>query len=230
MPRALPLIAGLLLLLAAAHGWAHPIGEGNAAFVQGLAGAAPAPFAYLGARHMMTGVDHLLYLVGVVFFLRRYQDLLLYVSIFTLGHSITLILGVLMALPVNVFLVDALIGLSVVYKAFENLGGFDATTGRSPDPRVAVLGFGLIHGLGLSTRVRALGLSEGDLVANLLAFNAGVEIGQLLALLLVLTLLVWWRRGSGFRRQAFGANTLLMCAGFVLAGQQLARYLLASPT
>lgn len=230
MPRALSLFAGLLLLLATAYGWAHPIGESNAAFVQGLVGAAPGPFAYLGARHMMTGVDHLLYLVGVVFFLRRYRDVLLYVSLFTLGHSLTLVVGVLTNLPVNAFIVDALIGLSVAYKAFENLGGFGAMSGLSPDPRLAVLGFGLIHGLGLSTRVRDLGLAETDLVKNLLAFNAGAEVGQLLALLLVLTLLVGWRRGSDFRRQAFTANTLLMCAGFVLAGLHLTGYLLARST
>jgi hypothetical protein len=179
---------------------------------------------------MMTGVDHLLYLVGVVFFLRRYRDVLLYVSLFTLGHSLTLIVGVLTNLPVNAFIVDALIGLSVAYKAFENLGGFGAMSGLSPDPRLAVLGFGLIHGLGLSTRVRDLGLAETDLVKNLLAFNAGAEVGQLLALLLVLTLLVGWRRGSDFRRQAFTANTLLMCAGFVLAGLHLTGYLLARST
>jgi hypothetical protein len=215
-----------LLLLLASTAVAHPIGADSASFVQGLVGAAPGAFAYLGGRHMVTGYDHLLYLVGVVFFLRRARDLLLFVSLFTLGHSITLVLGVLLAWPVNPWVVDAVIGLSVAYKGFENLGGFVATLGAAPDPRLAVLGFGLIHGLGLSVRVRDLGLAEEGLIANLLAFNLGVEAGQLLALALVLALLGAWRRRDAFARDAFLANTLLMTAGFLLAGQQLAGYLL----
>jgi len=177
---------------------------------------------------MVTGYDHLLYLVGVVFFLRGVPDLLLYVSLFTLGHSLTLILGVLFAWPVNALLIDAAIGLSVAYKAFENLGGFTALFGRGPDPRAAVLGFGLIHGLGLSTRVRDLGLAEDGLLTNLLAFNVGVELGQLVALALVLALLAGWRRGPQFARHAFAANTVLMSAGFLLAGLHLSGFLMES--
>lgn len=223
---ALHLLLAGCLLIAASAALAHPIGEGNATYVQGLTGTAPAVFGYLGARHMVTGYDHLLYLVGVVFFLRRPRDLLLFVSLFTLGHSVTLVLGVLFAWPVNPWLVDAAIGLSVVYKGFENIGGFTAVIGHTPDPRLAVLGFGLIHGLGLSARVRDLGLAEDGLVLNLLAFNVGVEAGQLLALLLVLAILAAWRTRAGFSRDAFLGNSLLMCAGFLLAGQQLAGYLL----
>ena len=118
-----------------------------------------------------------------------------------------------------------MIGLSVVYKAFENLGGFDQIFGATPDPRMAVLVFGLFHGLGLATRLQDLTLSDDGLLVNLLSFNLGVEIGQLLALSLILLVVTPWRRNSAFPQQAFAANTLLMSAGFVLAGYQFTGYL-----
>lgn len=218
---------GALLLAGAGATLAHTIGGQDAVFVQGISGAAVGPFVYLGAKHMVTGYDHLLFLVGVVFFLRRLRDVALYVSLFTLGHSITLIGGVLGALAVNAYLIDAVIGLSVVYKAFENLGGFDVLFGAAPDARLAVLVFGLFHGLGLATRLQEMALADEGLMVNLLSFNLGVEAGQLLALLVVVALLFRWRAGRGFDRQAFAANTILMSAGFLLAGYQGAGYLLA---
>jgi hypothetical protein len=204
---------------------AHDLSAGNTAFVQGLDGPAAGPFLYLGAKHMFTGYDHLLFLLGVIFFLYRSRDILLYVTLFTVGHSLTLILGVWANWHVNVYLVDAIIGLSVVYKAFENMGGFQRVLGVGPDPRIAVFVFGLCHGLGLATRLQeTIHVGEGLLV-NLLSFNAGVELGQLLALAMILVLLLRWRRTGSFQRQAFAFNTLLMCAGFLLAGNQFAGYM-----
>ena len=113
---------------------------------------------YLGAKHMVTGYDHLLFLVGVIFFLYRTRDVVTYVSLFTLGHSMTLLVGVLADVPANAYLIDAIIGLSVVYKGFENIGGFDRLVGYRPDARAAVLVFGLFHGLGLATKLQELGL------------------------------------------------------------------------
>jgi len=217
-----------LALLLPAVALAHTIAGDDATFVQGIAGTAVGPFVYLGAKHMVTGYDHLLFLVGVVFFLYRLKDVVLYVSLFTLGHSLTLVGGVLGGLNVNAYLIDAVIGLSVVYKAFENLGGFRAVFGVEPDTRIAVVVFGLFHGLGLATRLQDMALSEEGLLANLLSFNLGVEIGQVLALLVVVALLFRWRASPLFRRQAFAANTLLMGAGFLLAGYQLAGFLLAA--
>jgi hypothetical protein len=177
---------------------------------------------------MVTGYDHLLYLVGVVFFLYRLKDVVLYVSLFTLGHSLTLVGGVLGGVSANAHLIDAVIGLSVVYKAFENLGGFRAVFGASPDPRLAVVIFGLFHGLGLATRLQEMTLSTDGLLTNLLSFNLGVEVGQVLALLFVVALLLRWRTSARFARQAFVANTLLMSLGFLLAGYQLSGYFLAA--
>lgn len=204
---------------------AHNISGANASFVQGLIGPAPIPFAYLGAKHMVTGYDHLLYLLGVVFFLRRFRDVLLYVTLFTLGHSITLMAGVLVNLSVNAHLVDAVIGLSVVYKGFENINGFKQLFGVRPDARAAVFIFGLCHGLGLATKVQELSLSPDSLVTNMLSFNIGVELGQAIALAVIVLLLAQWRQRANFPQHAFIANTLLMSAGFVLAGYQLAAYL-----
>lgn len=237
-------LAGLLaigLLVVARATWAHAISEGNAAFVEGVSGVAVGVFGYLGAKHMFTGVDHVLYLVGVVFYLHRLRDVLAYVTIFTLGHSITLLAGVLVGWRMDAHLVDAVIGLSVVYKAFENIGGFErnplpvlaggatAGVGRSiaPDPRLAVFVFGLCHGMGLATRVQGLQLSPEGLLVNLVSFNVGVEVGQLAALGVVLGVLAWWRRTASFERSAFGLNVLLMVAGFLLMQVQLAAYFLS---
>lgn len=212
-------------LLASAAVTAHDLSAGNSAFVEGLDGPAPGPFLYLGAKHMFTGYDHLLFLLGVIFFLYRPRDILLYVTLFTIGHSLTLVLGVWANWRVNGHLVDALIGLSVVYKAFENMGGFERVLGFSPDPRIAVFVFGLCHGLGLATKLQQT-ISGGDgLLVNLFSFNAGVEVGQLLALAIILVLLLRWRRSAYFQRQAFALNTVVMCAGFLLAGNQFAGYL-----
>lgn len=204
---------------------AHNISGANADFVQNLEGSAIVPFMYLGAKHMVTGYDHLLYLLGVVFFLRRLKDVLLYVSLFTLGHSITLMTGVLIELSVNAYLIDTIIGLSVVYKAFENINGFKQVFKVQLDARAAVFIFGLFHGLGLATKLQELSLSAESLVTNLLSFNLGVEIGQAIALAVVVVVLTQWRRHTNFHGHAFIANAMLMCSGFILAGYQFASYL-----
>jgi len=216
---------GFTALAWAAAAAAHNIGGADAAFVAATRGPDPIPFAYLGAKHMVTGYDHLLFLVGVIFFLFRLREIALYVSLFSLGHSLTLLAGVFFRLEVEPHLVDAVIGLSVVYKAFENLGGFETFFGRRPDTRAVVFGFGLIHGFGLATKLQALNLNPNGLLANLVAFNVGVEIGQVTALSLILVAMTYWRRSPSFPRTAAGANVLLMLAGFVLAGHQIAGYI-----
>jgi hypothetical protein len=220
------LFAVLVLSLIAPPALAHAIGGADAAFVAATRGADPFPFLYLGAKHMVTGYDHLLFLVGVIFFLYRLKDVLLYVTLFSVGHSTTLLLGVIFDFGVNSHLVDMVIGLSVSYKAFENLGGF-RTLGFEIDNRIAVGGFGLVHGLGLATKLQALGLNPDGLIPNLIAFNIGVEIGQLIALSLILVLMTFWRTIRSFGRYAVAANALLFLAGIVLAGEQLAGYFLA---
>lgn len=215
--------AALLTAAATSPAFAHAIGGKDAAFVAATNGPDPFPFLYLGAKHMVTGYDHLLFLVGVIFFLYRMKDVLLYVSLFSLGHSTTLLIGVLADLNVSAFLVDAVIGLSVSYKAFENLGGF-RRLGVSIDNRLAVGGFGLIHGFGLATKLQDLELNPNGLIENLLAFNVGVEIGQLIALSLILALMTLWRTTKSFPRLAVAANALLFLAGVVLAGQQIAGF------
>jgi hypothetical protein len=221
------LLAGLLLLMPTLV-WAHPMSGENATFVQGIDGVSVGPFIYLGAKHMVTGYDHLLFLVGVIFFLYRLKDVVLYVSLFTIGHSLTLLGGVLGGVRVNPYLIDAIIGLSVVYKAFENIGGFQKVFGIQPNTKVAVLVFGLFHGLGLATKLQEFTLSQNGLVANILSFNVGVEVGQVLALTAVLIVLTAWRTRPAFMKYAFLTNTALMTGGFLLAGYQLVGYFVAS--
>ena len=139
---------------------AHGVARGDARFLSTLQGAAVAPLMYLGAKHMVTGYDHLLFLVGVIFFLYRLKDVLLYVSLFTIGHSVTLLAGVLGGIHANAFIVDAVIGLSVVYKAFENMGGFERVLGWRPNTKMAVMVFGLFHGFGLATKIQELTVSS----------------------------------------------------------------------
>lgn len=201
--------------------YAHGVEEGDATFIEQASGAQLLPFIYLGAKHMVTGYDHLLFLAGVIFFLYRMKDVSIYVTLFAVGHSVTLLYGVLSETNVNAYLVDAIIGFSVVYKALDNLGAFRRWLGFQPNTKAAVLVFGFFHGFGLATKLQDFTLSEDGLVANILAFNVGVEIGQLLALGIILIAMNFWRRADVFPRQALAANVLLMSAGFVLMGYQL---------
>jgi hypothetical protein len=217
----LPLISLALPVLVFAHG----VSGRDASFVTSLKGVNFMPFMYLGAKHMVTGYDHLAFLAGVIFLLYRLRDVALYASLFALGHSVTLLAAVLLGYRANPFLVDAIIGLSVVYKGFENVGGFRSLRWHI-DPRAAVLGFGLAHGLGLATKLQELHLSRDGLATNLVAFNLGVETGQLAALSLMVLLFALWRSTRTFRPAIFPANMLLMVIGFALTGYQLAGYLL----
>ena len=221
--------AALVLVVLAADSeidsaWGHGIGGKDAAFVAATKEADIVPFMYLGAKHMVTGYDHLLFLLGVIFFLYRMRDVVIYVTLFSIGHSVTLLAGVLLKLNVNPFLVDAVIGLSVVYKAFDNLGGFKSIFGVQPNNKMAVAGFGLIHGFGLATKLQALRLNPNGLVPNMIGFNVGVEIGQIIALAVILAILLPWRRTVSFERFAVTANALILTAGFVLMEYQLAGY------
>jgi HupE / UreJ protein len=219
----------LLALLAAAPALAHGIGGKDAAFVAATTGPDVIPFLYLGAKHMVTGYDHLLFILGVIFFLYRMKDVALYVTLFSVGHSLTLLAGVLGQIAVNPYLVDAVIGLSVAYKAFDNLGGFRTLFGVQPNPRTATFGFGLIHGFGLATKLQALELPPNGLIINMLSFNVGVEIGQLIALTFMLAVIMIWRTLPGYRRMSVAANVLLMLAGFLLIGYQLGGLVYGDP-
>ncbi|AVK20980.1 HupE/UreJ family protein [Pseudomonas aeruginosa] len=214
------LVLSLLPLWAFAHG----VTGDDQAFLEQNTGRNLLVFTYLGAKHMVTGYDHLLFLLGVVFFLYRMRDVGTYVTLFAVGHSVTLLLGVLGGFHVNAYLVDAIIGLSVVYKALDNLGAFKRWFGFQPNTKAAVLIFGFFHGFGLATKLQDFALSRDGLVPNMLAFNVGVELGQLLALAGILIVMGFWRRTAAFPRQAFAANTVLMTAGFVLIGYQLTGY------
>jgi hypothetical protein len=221
-------VAMLLLGLFSSRVAAHGVSGKDAVFLQGLEGRAIGPLIYLGAKHMVTGYDHLLFLIGVIFFLYRLRDVVQYVSLFTIGHSLTLLGGVLGGVRVNSYLVDAIIGFSVVYKAFENMDGFRRFFGYQPDTRLAVLVFGFFHGFGLATKLQDFALSHNGLVANILSFNLGVEIGQGLALTGVLIGLSYWRTRSGFLRHAFATNAVVMACGFLLVGYQLSGYFLST--
>ena len=224
MKRTLVLTAALLLVVVAPALEAHGVSGKDAGYLQGLNGRAIIPLLYLGAKHMVTGYDHLLFLVGVIFFLYRLKDVVLYVSLFTIGHSLTLLAGVLGGIHANAYIIDAIIGLSVVYKGFENLGGFTYFFGRQPDTRAAVLIFGLFHGFGLATKLQELTLSRDGMLPNLISFNIGVELGQFMALGIILIAMNLWRLTDNFRRSAVVSNAALMSAGFVLIGYQLTGY------
>jgi len=215
----------MTLLLVTGTAAAHGVAEADASFLERISGFHFFPFLYLGAKHMVTGYDHLLFLAGVIFFLYRIKDVALYVTLFAIGHSTTLLLGVLAGIHANAYIVDAIIGLSVVYKAFENIGGFKRL-GIHIDTRAAVLLFGLAHGFGLSTKLQDLALSQDGLIPNMVAFNVGVELGQFAALAIILIGFDIWRQSGTFLRRAYAANVVIMSAGFVLMGYQLTGYAL----
>lgn len=218
------LLVFVFTLLSCTNVFAHGVDDNTKVFLMDNNGAAFMPFLYIGAKHMLTGYDHLLFLVGVIFFLYKPKEVLLYVSFFTIGHSITLLLGVLLNFQVNAYLIDAVIALSIVYKGFDNLGGFKKIFNFQPNTKMAVLLFGLFHGLGLATKLQEFNFDKESLFTNLIGFNIGVELGQFIALLFVLILISAWRKYSSFSRFSTITNTALMMAGFVLMAFQLSGY------
>lgn len=217
-------LAALSLLLLVSTAAAHAVTEGDKGYIQEITGVHLIPFIYLGAKHMVTGYDHLLFLFGVIFFLYRLKHIAIYVSLFAVGHSTTMLLGVYFGWNVSAYLIDAIIGLSVVYKALDNLGAFQRWLGFQPNTKIATLIFGFFHGLGLATKILEYEIAADGLIPNLLAFNIGVEIGQLIALAIILIAMSYWRKTSGFLRHAYTANVLMMTAGWLLVGYQITGY------
>ena len=208
--------------------YAHGVAEDDAAFVQTNDGPAIGPFMYLGAKHMVTGYDHILFLLGVVFFLYKMKDVGVYVSFFALGHSSTMLAGVWFGWGINAYIIDAIIGLSVVYKALDNLGAYQRWFGFQPNTKAATLIFGFFHGTGLATKILEYEIASDGLLANLLAFNVGVELGQIMALSVILIVMGFWRKSPNFFRQAYTANVVMMSMGFILMGLQITGYFVAT--
>ncbi|RTL17395.1 MAG: HupE/UreJ family protein [Burkholderiales bacterium] len=218
-----PLLAAGLLFSAAAA-WAHGISEADK---QRMLDGGYLQYIGLGASHMLTGYDHLLFLFGVVFFLTRFGDIAKFVTAFTLGHCITLIFATFLKITWNFWLVDALIAISVIYKGFDNNGGFQKHFGRaSPNLLGVVFGFGLLHGFGLSTRLQQLPLGDDNtgILLRILSFNVGVEVGQIAALVVMVALLSLWRSRASFARFSVLANNALMTVGALLLLMQLHGY------
>lgn len=229
VPKTLPsylwlALITLIFLSASTDAQAHGVTAGDKGYIQEIVGVQILPFIYLGAKHMMTGYDHLLFLLGVIFFLYRSKDIGIYVTLFAVGHVITLISGVLMHISVSAYIIDAVIGFSVVYKALDNMGAFQQWFGFQPNTKVATFGFGLIHGFGLATKIQDYDLAPDGLLANLISFNFGVEIGQILALSVILIAISFWRKSGSFMRHAYTANTVMMMLGFLLMGYQIVGY------
>jgi hypothetical protein len=219
-------IAVLLLAASgvAAEAFAHGVAEGDKGYIQEISGVHLMSFLYLGAKHMVTGHDHILFLLGVIFFLYRMKDIGIYVSLFAIGHSTTMLAGVFFNFGINSYIIDAIIGLSIVYKALDNMGSYQRWFGFQPDTKAATLIFGFCHGFGLSSKILDYEISPDGLLPNLLAFNVGVEIGQLLALGAILIVMGFWRHTPSFLKHAYTANVVMMAAGFLLIGYQLTGY------
>ncbi|KJS37062.1 MAG: membrane protein [Hyphomonas sp. BRH_c22] len=222
---ALSVIAALLLPSEAA---AHAVADGDKGYIQEITGVHPIPFLYLGAKHMVTGYDHILFLLGVIFFLYRMKDIGIYVSLFAIGHSLTMLAGVYFDFGINSYIIDAIIGLSVVYKALDNMGAYQRWFGFQPNTKAATLIFGFFHGFGLASKIIDYEISPDGLLPNLLSFNVGVEIGQLLALGAILIVMGYWRRTPSFLKHAYTANVAMMAAGFMLMGYQLVGYFVSA--
>ena len=214
-----------LLALSVSSAFAHDVTPGDAGYIQEIWGVHIIPFIYLGAKHMITGYDHILFLLGVVFFLYHMKDVAIYVTLFAVGHSVTMLLGVWFGWGINAYIIDAIIGLSVVYKALDNLGAFQKWLGFQPNTMAATLIFGLFHGTGLASKILEYQIAEDGLLANLLAFNVGVEVGQLMALFVILIVMGYWRKNPNFMRQASVANIVMVFLGVLLTYQQVAGYI-----
>lgn len=208
-----------LQILVAGELFAHGISEADK---QAMLQGGNLRFVWLGATHMLTGYDHLLFIFGVIFFLTNFRDIVKYITAFTLGHSLTLIFATLFKISANYFLVDAFIALSVIYKGFDNLDGFRKYLGKAPPNLTWVIfGFGLIHGFGLSTRLQQLPIEQGNLLARILSFNVGVEFGQVVALFIMMSIIAGWRRTRSFRDFSAISNGGLIAAGLLLFLMQM---------
>lgn len=217
---------GLLVVLPV-NAFAHGVTDGDKGYISQISGVHIIPFIYLGAKHMMTGYDHLLFLFGVIFFLYRLKDVGIYVTLFATGHIITLLAGVLLHISISSYVIDAIIGFSVVYKALDNMGAFQRWFGFQPNTKAATFIFGLFHGLGLATKILDYQVSPDGLLINLISFNIGVEIGQILALVAILIAINYWRKSLGFMRNAYLANVIMMMLGFLLMGYQVTGYIVS---
>lgn len=222
-----PLLSLVVLATMTVSAAAHAVAEGDKGYIQEISGVHIFPFIYLGAKHMVTGYDHILFLFGVIFFLYRMKDIGLYVTLFAVGHSTTMLFGVYFNIGINSFIIDAIIGFSIVYKALDNMGAYQRWFNVQPYTKAATLIFGLCHGFGLSSKILDYDIAADGLVPNLIAFNLGVEIGQLLALSAILIVMGYWRRTESFWRHAYNANTVMMTLGFVLIGYQLTGYVIS---
>ncbi len=224
LPLWLKRLAPALLLLIPLVAVAHGISEEDR---QRMLDGGYLQYIGLGASHMLTGYDHLLFLFGVVFFLSSFKDVAKFVTVFTTGHCITLIFATYFKITWNYYLIDAIIALSVMYKAFDNNGGFQKHFDiKSPNLLAAVFGFGLLHGFGLSTRLQQLPLGDdsGSMLLRILSFNLGVELGQIAALTGMVALLALWRHRPSFKRFSYMANLGLFYAGVYLLFMQLHGY------
>ena len=204
-------LLSIALLIFSGETWAHGMSDADKlAIVEG----GNLRYLWLGATHMLTGYDHLLFVFGIIFFLTSFRDIVKYITAFTLGHSVTLILATFNQIQLNYFLIDALIGLSVAYVAFANLDGFRKYLHIQPPNMLAmVVLFGLVHGFGLSTRLQELPLSSDGLLLNIVSFNAGIELGQIAALTVMLALLAGWRKARSFSAFSLSSNLMLIFAG-----------------
>lgn len=208
----------LLPFLAQAHGV-------SAADQQTLLEGGLWAYIWVGAKHMVTGYDHLLFLAGVIFYLSGFRDIVRFITAFTIGHSITLISATYLGIRADEHLVDAVIALSVLYKGFENLGGFKKVFGTSsPNLLWMVFIFGLIHGFGLSTRLQAFDLGAEQFLAKIISFNVGVELGQILALIPIVFIITRWQQYKSYDAFYKAANTYLVIAGVGLFAFQLYQY------
>ncbi len=212
----------LLLLVITDNPWAHGISEADQ---HAMMDGGILQYTWLGAMHMLTGYDHLLFLLGVVFFLTRFKDILKFITAFTVGHSITLIFATFYQITANYFLIDSVIALTVCYKGFDNLDGFRKIFNvNSPNLLAAVFLFGLIHGFGLSTRLQQLPLGDQGLLGRILGFNVGVELGQVIALTVLVMLLAGWRKTDSFYKLSTVTNFALIAAGVGLFLMQILGY------
>lgn len=217
MKKIIPIFSPFLLLGSL---FAHGVSESDKI---GMVQGGLIDFFYLGAKHMVTGYDHILFLIGVIFFLTRFADIAKFITAFTIGHSITLIFATYYEINANYYLIDAVIAFSVIYKGFENLDGFNKWFSiEAPNKLVMVLLFGLIHGFGLSTRLQQIQLGHHHLISKILSFNGGVEIGQIIALIIAFPLLLVLKKK--FENISDLSNKILMLAGTLLLVFQLNSY------
>ncbi len=166
-------------------------------------------FILLGIEHILTGYDHMAFLLALIVIGLSIKEVLKIITAFTVAHSITLLLAAMQVVSLNSRIVESVIAFSICFVALENLFK------KKVNYRwLVTFGFGLIHGFGFASVLQELIVGKSNLLVSVVSFNLGVEVGQLMIFLVLLPVLYLLKSKMEFRKVTFGVSLAIFMLGF----------------